>query len=170
MIIGGAGSGKSYVARHLGAALDLPVVHIDPMYYRPGWVQRPSHETRALVRAAADAPSWVFDGNNSKTLDDRAARADLIVFLDLPRYVRMAGVLARTIRSYGRTRPDMAPGCPEQIDPAFLKWVWQYAAHSRPNALAFLARWEGKVPIRHLRTRREVNAFLCAPDRVERDA
>lgn len=32
-IIGCGGSGKSYLARQLGAALELPVTHLDALYY-----------------------------------------------------------------------------------------------------------------------------------------
>lgn len=56
MIIGGSGSGKSTLARTIGGLTGLPVIHIDPMYWAPGWVQRSPEETRALSLAAA--PSW----------------------------------------------------------------------------------------------------------------
>ena len=35
MIIGGAGSGKSSLARALGDITGLPVVHIDTLYWQP---------------------------------------------------------------------------------------------------------------------------------------
>jgi uridine kinase len=36
-IVGCGGSGKSYVARQLGRLLDLPVVHMDTVYFDDQW-------------------------------------------------------------------------------------------------------------------------------------
>jgi len=38
MIIGCGGSGKSTLARQLGEKLSLPVVHLDKLFWKPGWV------------------------------------------------------------------------------------------------------------------------------------
>lgn len=164
MVLGGAGSGKSTTARLLSAKLDLPVVHIDKMYWAPGWVERPRDETDRLARAAAEADAWVFDGNHLRSADHRAERADLIVFLDLPLATRLGRVVWRVLRYRGETRPDMAEGCPEQWpDPAFLRFVLGYGRDGRLRALAFLARWRGRVPVVHLTSRRAVRRFLADP-------
>ncbi len=165
MIIGGSGSGKSTLARQIGAVSGLPVVNIDPMYWAPGWVQRPLAETRALSLAAAAQEAWVFEGNHGDTMDARAERADLIVFLDISRWVRLRGVLWRSLRFYGQTRPDMSQNCPERFDFGFLRtFVWGYDRRSRPRAMDVLARWQGKREIVHLCSRAAVHRFLCDPD------
>lgn len=162
MICGGSGSGKSTLARKVGEITGLPVIHIDPFYWAPGWVQRPSDQTTALITQAAMGETWVFEGNNSKTMQLRADRADLIIYIDMPRFVRMRRVLWRTLRHYGRSRPDMGAGCPERFDPEFIfGWVWNYDRSHRPKMLERLAQWtaEGK-PILHLRGKRAVRQFL----------
>jgi hypothetical protein len=57
-IIGCGGAGKSTLAQALGACLGIEVVHLDRLYWRPGWVPTP----RALLprrpgRRAADGDS-----------------------------------------------------------------------------------------------------------------
>ncbi len=47
-ILGCSGGGKSTLARALGEALDLPVVHLDQLYWLPGWVERDKAGFRAL--------------------------------------------------------------------------------------------------------------------------
>jgi adenylate kinase family enzyme len=81
MIIGGAGAGKSTLAQRLGEITGLPVVHIDPMYWKPRWVQRDIEEAQHRVRQAASAEEWIFDGNNSSTFRERLTRADTLIFL-----------------------------------------------------------------------------------------
>lgn len=80
MIFGGSGSGKSTLAQRLGAITGLPVVHIDPMYWKPGWVQREAEETRALALEATAKDAWVFEGNHHSTMPERIARADHMIF------------------------------------------------------------------------------------------
>ena len=50
MIGGGPGAGKSTLARALGARAGLPVIHIDPIHWMPGWVERPAAEKARLRR------------------------------------------------------------------------------------------------------------------------
>lgn len=163
MIIGGSGSGKSTLARQLGAITGLPVVHIDPMYWAPGWVQRPDQETAAMIAEAAARPEWIFEGNHSRSMTQRAARADLIIFLDMPRLMRVRRVIWRSLRHWGRSRPDMGAGCPERIDLDFVfGWVWTFDRTHRPHYLARLEdwRWQGRRVL-HLRGRRAVRRFLA---------
>jgi adenylate kinase family enzyme len=160
MIIGGPGSGKSTLARALGAQLDLPVVHMDPIYWQGDWVERSKPQVLEMAQAAADAPAWVFDGNHSRSMDYRAERADLILLLDMPRTLRIRRVLWRSARYYGRTRPDMGPNCPERFDWAFLKFCWTYDRDGRLRALRFVERWSARRATQVLRSRSEVAAFL----------
>ena len=161
MIIGGSGSGKSTLARLLGEISNLPVVHIDPMYWKPRWVQRTSDETHALVLEAASKDIWVFDGNHSRSIPDRMARADHFIFLDLPTYLRLWRVLNRTIRYLGRPRPDMADGCPERFNWEFLTvWVAGYHRRSHARDIAVLNSAPDHVKCYHLKSRKEVRQFL----------
>jgi adenylate kinase family enzyme len=157
LVIGSGGSGKTTFSKRLGARLGLPVIHLDAHYWRPGWVE-PSHdEWDRQVREFIEQPSWVMDGNYGRTLDVRLAACDTAIFLDLPRSVCMWRILKRRLQYRGRTRPDVAPGCPEQLSWEFLVWVWTYRARRRPQILERL---------RELKTARAV--VLSSPSEAER--
>ncbi len=161
MIFGASGSGKSTLARDLGAITGLPVVHIDPFYWKPGWVQRDKAETTALVREVMARDRWVFEGNHHATFPERIARADTVVFLDFPTGLRLWRVIRRTLRSLGRTRPDMGTGCPERFDAEFLfKWVAGYRRRSYARDLEVVNTLPERITYHHLKSARDVRRFL----------
>lgn len=67
LVIGCGGAGKSTLARQLGEATGLPVIHLDAHYWRPGWVETPKETWRAAVDELIAADAWIMDGNYSGT-------------------------------------------------------------------------------------------------------
>ena len=88
-----------------------------------------------LENAAAllKRPRWIIEGTYASNLSERAALADVVVFLDLPRWRCLFRVLRRVVMSYGKVRPDMAPGCPEQFDASFIRYVWTFKRQKIPQ-------------------------------------
>ncbi len=162
LVIGVGGAGKTTFARRLGERTGLPVIHLDRLYWRPGWVAAPEHEWRATVEALIARDAWILDGNYSGTLDLRLAACDTVFFLDLPRRVCLRGVITRRIRNAGRSRPDVAPGCPEHLSWEFIEWIWTFPRKRRPKVLAKLAALRLDQRAIVLRSRREVDRYLRA--------
>ncbi len=164
LLIGSGGAGKSTFARRLGARLGLPVIHLDRVYWRAGWVEPPKDEWRRKVEELCAGESWVMDGNYSGTLDVRLAACDAVVFLDLPRVVCLWRVLRRAFKYRGGSRPDMGEGCPEQLNKdflVFLLWVWNYPRRSRPKILERLKDLPDGKPVYILRSGAEAEEFLA---------
>lgn len=160
MVVGPAGSGKSTFARELGALLDLPAIHLDTLYWRPGWTEPPFEEFAEQVAAAAAGERWVIDGNYSRAFAPRFARTDLVVFLDVPRRTSLWRVTKRRILNHGKTRPEMAPGCPEKVDFAFYRFIWEWPRR-RPALVAALQQAQATgVRVVVLRRQAQVRAFL----------
>lgn len=138
VIIGPCGAGKSTLARELGGLTGRPVVHLDRLYWKPGWVESEREDFRERQRAALLGEEWIVDGNYSATFDLRMPRADLLIWLDYPRRIYFRRVLLRVLKGYGRVRPDLGPGCPEQFDLEFLRFVWRFPTVSRPRTITAL--------------------------------
>ncbi len=158
LVIGCSGAGKSVFARQLGEKTELPVIHLDQVYWRPGWQEPESGEWLNAVNKLIAEPRWILDGNFGSTLEMRLQRADMVFFFDTPRWHNLTGVLRRTWRHYGQTRADLADGCPERLDWAFLKYVWRFNHVHRPRTIARLAAYQGNmISFRH---RTEAAAYL----------
>lgn len=159
LIIGSSGSGKSTLARALGEAVGLPVVHLDKLYWTPGWVNRPREEFEALLAAELAKDAWIIDGNFDRTLPRRLARADCVVRFQFSRLACEWGVFKRVVTTYGKVRPDMGEGCPERFDLEFIRWVWNFPKKDGAKAAAVLAQFP-QVPVITLHSRREARQLL----------
>lgn len=161
LVIGSGGAGKSTLARRIGDAVGLPVVHLDALYWKAGWVASPPAEWEARVDALVREEAWVMDGNYGGTMERRLAACDAAIFLDLPRLLCTWRIARRAIRWWGRSRPDMPAGCPEQVTWEFVRWVWEYPSRRRPGVLARLAQLRPDQRAIVLRSRAEVARFVA---------
>ena len=68
LIIGCSGSGKSTLARALGEKLDIPVVHLDQLWWKEGWENVTREEFDSRLAMAMNGDQWIIDGNYSRTI------------------------------------------------------------------------------------------------------
>ena len=159
LIIGCSGSGKSTLARALGEKLELPVVHLDQLWWKEGWENVTREEFDSRLALALNMDRWIIDGNYSRTMETRLQKCDTIIYLDFNRWECLLGMFQRVLGSYGKVRPDMAPGCPERFDAEFIKWIWNFNKNNRVQNYTYLAKAKHAESI-VLKNRREVRRFL----------
>ena len=159
MIIGCGGSGKSTLACLLGEKTGLPVVHLDKLFWKHGWVESSREEIDEKITSAMAEERWILDGNYNRTLPMRLERCDTVIWLDYSRWVCLWGVFKRVVTSFGRVRPDMPEGCPERVDWDFLVWIWNFNRNKRERYNALLAAHTDKE-IHVFKNRRQMKAWL----------
>jgi adenylate kinase family enzyme len=160
VILGCAGSGKSTLARRLGRRLGLPVVHLDRLFWRPGWTWPDITCFRARVAEAIAREAWISDGNYVLTsFDLTVPRADTIILLERPRWLCLFRVLRRSL--FRRERPDLPQGCQEKLDWQLISYVWRYRKLGGPRVEAGLLLHAAEVPVIRLRSEREITDFLA---------
>ena len=123
IIIGSPGSGKSRLSKILGEKLNLPVIHLDQLFWKENWVRVSDEVFRERLICELEKDKWILDGNFAKTLKLRLKYSDHVVFMNYPSWLCVLRVLKRVITNKGKTRPDMTEGCPERLDIEFLKYV-----------------------------------------------
>lgn len=173
LIIGPNGSGKTTLAARLSESTRLPVIHLDPLYWRDGWRSASDREFDELLQAELEKPEWIMDGNIGRTLEKRLASCDTVIFLDYGRATCLGGAVCRILQHYGKSRPDVGGHCPERFDRqkiAFLKSIWTSHRKNRERFLRMLGMEAGRVEVVRLKNRFEMNRYLNRINASEGDA
>lgn len=158
-----AGAGKSTFARKLGDQLDLEVHHLDAYFWKPGWKERDKQEFEGIQRKLVSGERWIIEGNYGGTMHIRFAQADTFIYIELPLVVCVYRVLKRWIKGRGKTRPDMAEGCPEKMDKAFLKFIITTYSARKGAMRTRAAEFEASAPNRKsliLQSQKQIDDFF----------
>jgi adenylate kinase family enzyme len=166
LVTGPTGAGKSQLAGKLGALLEIPVLHLDTLFWKPGWVATPPDEWEALQRRELAEEAWVADAQYDDMLPDWIGAADTVVFVDVS--------AARCLWRVGRRRlhRQASVGVPAGTEPSafhrsllkFLRNQWLYRTKVRRELLAELERERNGRQVFVLRRRRDVGALLRSLD------
>ena len=137
-VVGSSGAGKTWLASRSAAALGVEHVELDAIHHGPDWTALDAGQMRRMLEARLPvAGAWVADGNyEHKGGDLVRARADTIVWLDLPRWRVMAQLVPRTVWRAALRRPlwngnreSFADALARDPERSVIRWSWtQHAA------------------------------------------
>lgn len=109
-IIGGSGSGKTYLAKALSAKYGIPRHDLDDLQWdnaRGYGSKRPREERRQLLDEILKEPDWIIEGVYYTWCRQCFEDADRIYLLSVPRYKYRCRILRRFVRM--NTPPEMVP-------------------------------------------------------------
>lgn len=138
-VIGTGGSGKTTLARHLAAALDVPHLELDAVFHQSGWTPLSDAAFRERVEQFCAGERWVTCGKYATVRDLLFARADTVVCLDHNRVRQTARVWWRSARRVV-TREELWNGNRERLrglwpfgspERTLTRWVWEGIPRSR---------------------------------------
>ncbi|MCL2407125.1 MAG: hypothetical protein FWC95_04275 [Defluviitaleaceae bacterium] len=159
-IFGSSGSGKTTLAKQLGKLLSLQVHHCDRIRQIENWDWKPLSEIHALVSEIINGDKWILEGYpTAEMIPACLARADVIIFTDLNRFLCMYRVLKRSFRYHGKVREDVGDGCKEGFPPLGLcRVIWRFRREWRQRCIGWL--FACNKPVHHLKSRRQVQRFI----------
>lgn len=128
-IIGINGAGKSTLAKELGEKLNLPVYHLDKIYWKPGWVKLPANEGESIQREIVKQEKWIIDGNWAGSLDVRLEPADTIIYLNYPKWLCLYRIIKRAWFTKGSSF-DKQEGVNEKLDWFIVKRLFEYSSQN----------------------------------------
>jgi len=158
--MGASGSGKSTFAKRLHQVTNLPLIHLDQVYWKPNWVESTEEEWRVSQKELVSKEEWIMDGNYSGTWDLRLPRADTLIFLSQPTYKLVYRVLKRTFSQWGKTRADMTEDCPERWDWEFFHYVITFNLVRKNSLLKRLKENQTGKSLFILKKQSEIDSFF----------
>lgn len=162
IVVGANGAGKTWVATRLAGHLGLRLIHNDALALTTDWVQRPRDAVRNARDEQAEGAAWIIEGGPSILCGAALARAEMVIWLDMSRGLRLRRVLWRTMTHIGRQRPEHPPGnrdWPGRRQFRFVAKVWTSDRVMRESVEAALAGYEGRVM--HLKTPQAASQVLA---------
>lgn len=165
-VVGSSGAGKTTVSIQIARTLGCVHTELDGLFHQAGWTRLPPEDFRAEVGEIVAGETWVVDGNYSEVQPLVLARADTVVWLDLPRLAVMGQLVPRTL---GRmlSRKPLWNGNTEKLsnllrlDPEENVLLWAWTQHARVRRrYADLAANPGPLDVVRLGSRTEVRRFL----------
>jgi adenylate kinase family enzyme len=163
LVAGTSGAGKTTLASRVAALLDIPHIEIDALFHGAGWTPRDSFESE-VHQFSAGSCEWQY----SQVRGILAQRADLFIWLDLPRALVMRQVIRRTVRRRlsrqvlwnGNVEPPLWTILtdPEHI----VRWAWTTHDKTAARVAALLQKRPDLVVVR-LISRSDIERWLTGP-------
>lgn len=166
VVAGTSGSGKTTLAGRVADVLGVAHIEIDSLHHGPRWTQRETF--MADVEAFTAGPGWVTEWQYQQARQLLAERADLVVWLDLPRSVVMRQVVRRTLRRRlrrevlwnGNVEPGLGTFFTDRDH--IVRWSWR--THGLyPQRVSDLVDQRPRLPVVRLRSHDQATRWLGGP-------
>ena len=154
IVIGCPGSGKSTFSRALHKTTNIPLYHLDLMYWNADKTTVEKSVFRQRLADALEKDEWIIDGNYASTMELRLAACDTVIFLDYPLEVCLNGIKERR----GKPRSDM-PWTETEEDAEFIEFIKSYNEQQRPRVFELFEKYKNKNII-VFTSREQADTFL----------
>lgn len=155
LVIGCPGAGKTYFAKKLKDIINIPVVHMDNLYWHQDKTSISQEELSEKLLPYLQKEEWIIDGNYHDTLALRLKYASDVFFLNVTREECIEGILERI----DQPRDDI-PWVETKKDAAeLIAWTLDYEERTKEKEEELLKQYQN-VKVHILHSRKEVNDYL----------
>jgi adenylate kinase family enzyme len=155
IVIGCPGSGKSTFAAALHNKTEIPLYHLDMMYWNADRTTVEREVFLARLGEVLERDEWIIDGNYQSTMEMRIKECDKIILLDYPTEVCIQGAVSRI----GMGRGDI-PWTESKLDSQFEKEIREFKTKRLPQIYLLLDKYSGEKSVTVLRSREEADEYV----------
>ena len=146
-IIGGSGTGKSYIADILSKQIKVPHFDLDDIFWDNNsqyyGIKMPINRRTKLLEKILQEENWIIEGVYYKWLEDSFKKADYIFILNVSTWVYKYRIILRFLKR----KVGIAKGKKETIESLIklIKWTDNYNKETIPKIIDFLEPYKKKV-------------------------
>ncbi len=155
IVIGCPGSGKSTFSKALHKITNLPLFHLDMIYWNADETTVEKTVFLGRLSEIMKKDQWIIDGNYASTMELRMHACDTVIFLDYPVDICLNGIKERKEKA----RSDLPWIEPNEDDAEFIEFIKSYHSKSKPQVMDLLKHHSDKN-IYIFSTRTQAEKFL----------
>ncbi|MBA7515874.1 hypothetical protein ES705_07919 [subsurface metagenome] len=171
-IFGSTCSGKSTFAINLSELLDIPVYHLDDLFWEAEWKIAPTEIFQNQVKDIITKEKWVIDGNYSKVRERILNRVTHAIILNPPLLLILWRLLVRTLGRSTKIRLGKISRLPSRIeeneDKEFFfksfaelaKYAFRFKKRGYKKLLEEISQILNKESVVILRRKKNIRKFL----------
>ena len=157
IVIGCPGGGKSTFANKINKILNLPLFHLDMLYYNSDGTHISKEELEEkLKKIFKENDEWIIDGNYQKTLEMRMKECDTIFLLDYPIEICLAGAKSRI----GKKREDL-PWIEEKLETEIEQIITSFSIERLPQIYDLIEKYKDNKNVVIFKSREEAETYIC---------
>jgi len=162
LVVGHSSSGKSTFAKRLAQHYQIPILHIDKVYFGPNWSRRDKDQVEHEVMDFMQQDQWLIDGLYRRYATDRFDACDQLFIFDFNRFKCLYGAIIRRIKYHNKNRDTIADGCKERLNLSFIWWILFNGRTKKSRDLLkhFKEKYKDKVVV--FKNRKQINNYLLS--------
>jgi len=167
-VVGTTASGKTTFGKELAETLGVAFIEMDAIFWEPNWQEPSDTVFFENLQKAIDLPSWVLDGNYTRTIPIKWKDVDTVIWLDYSFRKTIFQSVSRAIkRSYYKTELWPNTGNHETFGKMFSKdsiilWCLRNYQINRKKYEAAMNNPEySHIQFVRLRSHREAKEYLA---------
>lgn len=157
-IVGISASGKSFFARKLAQKINLPICHMDTLFWKGNWQEVAEQDYLKEHESLIKEDKWMIEGYIDGKMASRLKEADLVIFLDYSGSCCAWQVIKRWFTHRKNARPELPKESKEKFK---IKFFWLVITRGeRKNILEAIKIADPKNLI-ILKSPNQANKFLA---------
>lgn len=158
-IIGGSGTGKTYLAKRLSAKFNIPHFDLDDLFWdntsSQYGVKMPVEKRTNMLNDILRKRDWIIEGIYYDWLDESFKEADTIILLDIPKSVYQFRIIRRFFKRKIGVERSKKETFTSLVN--LLKWTDKFQSRNLPQIYTKLSDYPEKTIILH--SKLEVNNY-----------